>query len=351
MSLTQSLIMGGEQPTVYDAVEPPASCHIAVGSFHQHSGPVLFDCTLETVDRSRLGLLLFPAKWADNTQFAFEENGLFGLVFCTVAQRIINDRGPLQVSIAVLSSSPTFVRPHLDFLTEAARLTATLPSLDFGPFVELARQRSLFEAIPIDEPLCPFFSRRVVSTALLANPTFFLCLWRARVLGLCLSVTSTQVLSDATALAAFLGAFGGPITPLRECIYHVDLHDLPKYQARTWRVCCVTHPMMQNQAIADLSLGPERLVGRPSLPECVMKGRGNIISQLVEIARSGNDRQLLDRFMQLNQQLVNLAAANREMTRQDLHRIGLDKANAKFLGQFFRNRGSRTSVDQISSIC
>jgi hypothetical protein len=135
MALSQSLLTGGEQPTVYDAIEPPASSHIAVGSFHQRSGPELFDCTLDTVDRSRLGLLLFPAKWADNTQFAFEENGLFGLVFCAVARQIITDRGPLQLSIAVLSPSPTFDRHHLDFLTDAARLTATLTSLAFPPKV------------------------------------------------------------------------------------------------------------------------------------------------------------------------------------------------------------------------
>lgn len=351
MTLTDSLIMGSEQPTVYDAIEPPASSHIAVGSFHERTGPELFECTLEAVDRSRLGLLLFPAKWADKTRFAFEENGLFGLVFCTIAQHIVTDRGPLQLSIAVLSPSPTFDRRHLDFLADATRLTATLTSLNFEPFVQLARQRSLFEAIPMDEPLCPFLSGGVVSAALLANPASFLCLWRARVLGLCVSVTSTQVLHDSTALAAFLGAFGGPIAPLRECVYHVDLPDLPKYHARTWRVCGVTHPMMQSQAIADLSFGPERLVARPSLPESVMKGRGNVLAQLIEIARSGNDRQLLDRFIHLNRGLLNLAAANREVTRQDLDRLGLDKANAKFLGQFFRNQGSRTSVAQISSIC
>jgi hypothetical protein len=191
----------------------------------------------------------------------------------------------------------------------------------------------------------------VVSAALLANPLSFLCLWRARVLGLCVSVTSTLLLRDATALAAFLGAFASPIAPLRECVYHVDLHDLPKYQARTWRVCCVTHPMMQNQTVADLSLGNRRLVARPSLPECVMRGRGDIIAQLIEIARSGNDRQLLDRFVQLNTGLIDLAAANREVTKLDLDRLALDNANAKFIGQFFRNQGSRGSVEQISSIC
>jgi hypothetical protein len=351
MTLGKSLIMGEEQPTVYGAIEPPASSHIAVGSFHERSGPGLVDCTLETVDHSRLGLLLFPAKWADSAQFAFEENGLFGLVFCTVARQIISDRGPLQLSIAVLSSSPTFDRRHLDFLTNAVRLTATLTSLNFEPFVGLARQNALFEVVPMDQPLCPFLSRGFVSSALLANPTSFMCLWRARLLGLCVSVASTQVLREATALSAFFGAFGAPITPLRECVYHVDLHDLPKYQGRSWRVCCVTHPIMQNQPVADLSLGSGRLIRRPSLPECVMKGRGRVVAQLIAIARSGNDWQLLDRFVQLNTALVDLAAANREITRHDLDRIGLDRANANFLGQFFRNQRSRTSIDQISSIC
>jgi hypothetical protein len=32
------------------------------------------------------------------------------------------------------------------------------------------------------------------------------------------AVTSTQALREATALAAFLDAFGAPITPLRECV-------------------------------------------------------------------------------------------------------------------------------------
>jgi hypothetical protein len=80
--------------------------------------------------------------------------------------------------------------------------------------------------------------------------------------------------------------------------------------------------MMQGQAIADLSLGPGRLVARPSMPDGVMKGRGDVVAQLIGIARSGNDRQLLDRFVRLSRRLVDLAAANRDVTRQDLDSSG-----------------------------
>jgi hypothetical protein len=123
---------------VYHAIEPPASSHIAVGSFHQRSGPELVDCTFETIDRSRLGLLLFPVKWADNTQFAFEENGPFGLVFCAAYH---HRSRPLRLSVTVLSPSPTFDWHHLDFLTDAARLTSLNFALFVAPNVTFCRGR------------------------------------------------------------------------------------------------------------------------------------------------------------------------------------------------------------------
>jgi hypothetical protein len=121
---------------------------------------------------------------------------------------------------------------------------------------------------------------------------------------------------------------------------------MEKFHGRGWKVCCVTHPLMQNPEVADVTIMPRKSAGGEEIgAEFRMKGRGTIVEQLSRLARSGNDQQMLDVFVELNQKLLRFSRANEEVTRQDLIGMGLKAGNERFMGQFFRKQGSRASMN------
>jgi hypothetical protein len=350
--LHQSLLDPGPNATTFDVLEPPGVAHIAVGYFDIRAGPKLLDITSDILPPHVLTDYLFPSSWEDSSVFAFEVGGIYGLATGAVTHREITDRGKLQVTVVILSRSPTVDVKDWEFLSEARRLIGEVTELTFPPFVELAERCSLFDESHqmLDQPLYPFFSGGLVSKVFLRDPLAFMGMWRARVMGLSIAIWHPKKLSEITAVCAFVGAMGRPICDFRECVFHIDLPQLDKYRNQMWKVCCVTHPMLQTNDIAAVTLKAEGLSVVRSLT-WVNDGHGTVVDRLIGIARTNQDRQLLDEFVELNKQILRLAASGRELSKEDVSAIGLDTRNAKFLGQFFQSRGSRTSVERLYSLC
>jgi hypothetical protein len=352
MTLHGELLSGGTLATLFDVLEPPGVADIVVGFFDIRNGPQILAISSDIIPANVLIDYLFPSRWEHHTIFAFEVGGFFGLATGAMADHIITDRGNLQVTVAILSRSPTVDIAHWRFLSASHELIAALPALEFPPFLEAARQCSLFDESRqiIDQPLYPYFADGTVSRHFLHRPADFMAVWRARVTGLTITVEHTKQLKELTSVCAFVGAVGRPICDFRDCVHHLDLPQTDKYQNALWKVCCVTHPMLQAQPIAAVALMDDSLFTGRSV-QWVNRGGGPIVDRLLQIARGGNDRQILDTFVELNRQILRLAGTGRELSKEEVRAIGLDPNNAAFLAEFFRTRGSRTSVEKLYSLC
>jgi hypothetical protein len=319
-----------------------------IGVFDVRDGPRIVEAPSIVSDPDRFALLLFPAQWADKHFFVFEWEKKFVLVLCCIAPLMTHSRGLLNVSIGLMADTMCFSLVHTGVLADCARLLGTMERIEPNSMVTLIKN---VPAAAIQHPLVVFTSASPVAKIFSGKMAHLLTIWRCRVLGLSILITLSNDVQLSTCLSYFIGAMGLPIRDMDECAFHYDMNDTDKFRAMKWKVCGVTHAMMQKEQLGHMDVGPEGKIFLRKGLKWLLEGRGEVMRQFKGLLRAGRDEALLCEFFRLNHMLLDITRGRRVSLKNEMANMGLDDGNMKFLHFFLESRGIRVGEEVGGGCC
>ena len=179
------------------------------------------------------------------------------------------------------------------------------------------------------------------------HPEVLLVLWRFRMMKYKICIATSFDISSITDITYFVSAMCLPNLKIEhDCLFHVDLLDSLKYQTGDWKVCGVTHPIMQREECGDITIHEDCAISIKSKKlNWLKKGNGPILKEIESIIKRNNDSYLFQVFLQLSQHVFKFAEAGASIDQDTLHQIGLDKDNQSFLNAYFQLVGSHAEIE------
>ncbi|KAH0789802.1 hypothetical protein GPJ56_006304 [Histomonas meleagridis] len=327
--------------------------HITVGIFHVRNGPTIFQSTIPQIDQAYANIL-FPSRWDKGVIFATKKGDYFILGICVIASHIKHERGPLQVTISIFSLTPIFSQTHLAFLEESVKIVEATKSLEFQDFINLSHRLNIptgFDSSdPIPQPLQVFTHKGTVCK-LLPNPQSLLSLWRARMLALRVFISATDDISEASDLSYFIGSIAMPFTSQDDCVFHVEIGNEEILTSENWGVASVTHPILQDLDVGDVTFGRDKVVHAHSEYKFLLKGKGSILSKISDLIKRGNDSELLQFFFDTSAIVKEKLQQKKYLSFEYFADIGFDTGNTEFILRLIENNGGEVELDVPAKKC
>jgi hypothetical protein len=335
-----------------DIVDECPTPDIVVAYFDCRYGPRPLSATSPSFTTEDLAARLFPAEWNSGSIFAFQFGAHYCLAIGAIATLVQHARGSTHVSIGLLSPKPVFGQDFHTFLRHCVNFFTEQPSLDFDRFLEFGQTKQLLSNARFlaSHPYFPFTQTGSCCRAFSGRSGHLLAIWRARLLGLRICFGATRNIVDATNVAYFIGAIALPIRPLDGCAFHIDMADVDFFRQGDWKVCSVTHVLLQGETVADLSIGPDGNLRIRGDQSWIRNGKGEIVRTLDECLRGGSDEQLFRVFLRLNA-AVRERCERREFELGTIGQLGLDSGNRRFFRQYLAGLGLALGDDAGSCCC
>jgi hypothetical protein len=158
-------------------------------------------------------------------------------------------------------------------------------------------------------------------------------------------ISATINIEESTRLSYFFGAIGLPLREIRECAFHIDIGEMEKFRNGKWRVCSVTHALMQKEEVGHVNIAAEGKIHLRKELLWLFEGRGRVLKRLRNYMASGKDDALLLEFFRMNQAFRDLSEGSR--SKEGLESMGLDSANMRFVNAFLMTQGRTVGDDHV----
>lgn len=335
--LNHSLLQDESFNSIIDATENASKLDFVLAQFEVSNGPQIIHTTLQNVPNG-LADELFPAKWENGETFVFKTKDYFFYAKC-VLTNIPTSRGILQLTIALASPTFSFTPKCLHFFDNITEVAQSLNQLNLDPLITaFSSEFNGSTDEHIHHPIQNFTQNSSVCNFFKKNPLSLLTLWRARLCGLSIVFAGSSSVFTATNISYFLSICniipGRSRNLCQDCAFHIDISANSKANERNWKICFVTHPILQESIKADVVIKEDASLSVIPQAQWILKGRGEIVKKITNFINMNNDAALVHYLIEENTTLYTLISREGLIQSSTIRNIDLDKANYQFVQQF-----------------
>ena len=349
MTLTTPLYVESNDSRVNPIYVDVSDVSLVIAQFHYEHGPEILE--KENTSFSQTAECLFPAKWKDGVRFITRSGNRYLFAICVLANEIQTPRGSLQVTIAISSDKAVFSLKHQNFLNQAANYIHHTTEIDSQEIRKIGDKANIFtkEKTTINRPFDIFSKSATICHIFEHKPDILLSIWRARMLGIKTSICSTDDLQPASYLCYFISCCALPAVSTEDSSFHLELSQTNNFSTDDWKLCAVTHPLLQTNPDIPLRLMQNITIQYQKEYNWLSRGDGTIVQQLQSSLSSYDDLNVLYLLINFTSDILSLIQ-KRNITTEDLQQARIGTKTIRFIREFAQIQCKNPRID-VSDFC